>query len=169
MSETSEVVPFWEAEMKRSEKRWRDNYPKESKFWARSSRRTVQDTYERHPPKTGEPTIFCPCCHRLFAKRGGGGRGSAYMMASYVSYYFPDNLWFVWTGFGSVIADCDAFVVADPVRMNSLLRRGLIFCDFCLTDLVESGVLRVVFLQNECELDLDLHRKMHVKGYVQTW
>ena len=156
----AELVNWYE----NHEDRWRNHYAATAKEWCIRGRRSVDRMYRVRKglgnlDKVDGKYVHCPRCKRKF--NDGWCRGkNGYMMAAYVKYYFPDNLWIVSTGFGSIISDGDIFVVKQPVKMGSLLRRGLVLCDFCLVDLVESQVLSVVFMCGEAVVDERLFQKL---------
>lgn len=142
--------------------RWCRNYDETRKGWCRYSRATVDRAYRvrkglgylKHAKAT------CPRCERCYEDKQYGG---AHMMAACVEYYFPDNVWFVDVGYGSIISDGDLFVVKKPYKMGSLLRQGLVVCDFCLVDLVEDETLAVVYMMHEVVVNRDLYNKFRSK------
>lgn len=156
----AELVNWYE----NHEDRWRNHYAATTKEWCVRGRALVDRMYRVQKglgnlDNVDQKYVHCPRCKRKFEEEWGRGK-NGYMMAAYVGYYFPDNLWIVSTGFGSIISDGDIFVVKQPVKMGSLLRRGLVLCDFCLVDLVESQILSVVFMCGEAVVDEKLFKKL---------
>lgn len=139
------------------EDRWRNHYDETCQDWCESSRAIIDHAYRvQQGLGFDDDCINCPRCSRKF---DGKDRRSAHMMAAYVNYDFPDNLWFVATGYGSIISDGDLFLVKQPHKMGSALRQNYVFCDFCLVELLEKGVLSMVFQRDFAVVDEVLFKK----------
>jgi hypothetical protein len=148
---------------------WRNNYREELKLWCTASRAGVERRYrvERgmYAKDPNRKWHKCTRCQRLFEQLINK---QCYIMASFVSYDFEPNIWRVSPSYGSIIADNYEFVVVDTIKMGSLLRQGIVFCDFCLVDLVENGALRPVFIEDVI-VDQKLFEQFRGKGPRAKW